>query len=71
MGIVIKNFKNNRWFFITIFLTIISGVFFIAWVFNSTNIELRENLLEKAELVAHAVNLDHIKALAGNETDLT
>ncbi len=71
MGIIIKNFKNNRWFFIVIFLTIISGVFFIAWVFNSTNSELRENLLEKAELVAPAVNLDYIKVLAGNETDLT
>ena len=63
------NIKNNLWFFIAILVTVISGIFFSIWVFNSTNRELRENLLQKAELVAPAINLDRVKALTGTEND--
>lgn len=63
------NIKNNLWFFIAILVTVISGIFFSIWLFNSTNRELRKNLLQKAELVAPAINLDRVKALAGTEDD--
>jgi diguanylate cyclase (GGDEF)-like protein/PAS domain S-box-containing protein len=65
------NIKNNLWFFVAILVTVISGIFFSMWVFNSTNRELRKNLLQKAELVAPAINFDHIKVLTGSEADLT
>lgn len=49
---------------------LVVGTLFTAWMVRRADRQLRAELLHRTELVARAVNMEHVKALTGTEADL-
>jgi hypothetical protein len=57
--------------FISVMAVPIAGVLLAWWTAQRADREMREDLLQHAHIVARTLNIDHVKALSGTETDLT
>ncbi len=66
----IKLLGKNRWMAIALLAVLAAGALFTWWIVQRVNREMRNELLLQARLVAHSVDLDHVKALSGTEADL-
>src|SRR5512138_3717979 len=55
---------------LVILLLLIAGILLTGWTVQQADRAMREDLLQQASLVAQTLNIAHIKALNGTETDL-
>ena len=60
---------RQKWLILTAVVVLIGGLF-TAWMAQRTDRQLRAELLHQTKLIAQAINIDHVKALTGTETDL-
>jgi len=51
-------------------MALVVGTLFTAWMVKRADGQMRAELLHRTELVARAVNIEHVKALTGTEADL-
>jgi hypothetical protein len=60
----------NRWTAVALAAILVFGFAATAWVAWLADRELREDLLRQAQIVATAVDINHVRSLTGTETDL-
>ncbi|MFA6584710.1 MAG: hypothetical protein WCS77_10470, partial [Elusimicrobiaceae bacterium] len=66
------NFNKTRGLLtgVGIAATVLLGIFFARWTVYRADSERRAELLQKTQVLAGALDLDNIRSLSGNETDL-
>jgi PAS domain S-box-containing protein len=67
----LSSFRNRRSLFIILVLAIAgAGLFFAWWTARRTDGEMRTDLLQQTQMTTQAMDVNHVKALSGTETDL-
>jgi len=57
--------------FVAVTVILAAGALCTWWTIDNTRLSLRQGLLHHTQLIAETVNLQRIRALAGNETDIS
>lgn len=62
--------RMNTWIIVTLAAILVAGSLFTWWIVKRAEQNMRGDLLQEAKLVERAINVDRLKMLKGNETDL-
>jgi len=63
--------EKKRWAAIAFLVMIATAVLFVWWIIHLADRDIKNELLQQAQLIAQSVNFKRIQALSGTESDLT